>query len=644
MRAIELLTEDKIPHIAKTMGHKVLAAFEKDTNGATQIQNKEPTAEEIIEFLAGHDPQGQKHLQWMIKMYANGTYRLEDSTRLFHALSQFVSKKNALPIKDIGQYKSLADLEDAVEDQEVVKSKRQEKQDIKTEGADVIFKSAAYTIIHLKTEAAATYYGKNTKWCTTGNQNNMFDYYNEDGPIYVILDHKIDKKFQVHWESEQFMNARDEQIDAYYMVDMYPALKKTIKTPGAAYKLAHSANKPYPDLEPLIAKSGVASAGYAMYVTDQRFPAGEPAIIKAGMEDDFDGPYKLSEYMEMFINGPWPEAEPALANHGDLSLTYALDNLGSQRFLEGEANMAKFDIDSSIIYARDILKGRWPLLENNILEASHDAVEEGYDYAPLRSALKYIKHIIKGPWKEMEPLLAQDAGTSFKYSGLLGRRFTQGESAIATDVNLGISYAKDTLKGRFPKLEQHIFKKGVELLDYMHKIIIPMQERWPEFEKYLESGRAAKEMNQGMASADRENQLIALATKYAADVIHTRWPAMEPQILQIPTKAVVYAQYIIKGRWPELEPILFEHGSPELILKYGKNLVQGEWPEFEANITNTAALVSYAINIKKARLTPEQENKVEAEAKGNNMGTWDWYRDKFNLVETVETLRKKAGL
>jgi ribosomal protein L9 len=35
-------------------------------------------------------------------------------------------------------------------------------------------------------EDGAKYYGRNTKWCTTGKEKTMFDHYNGMGHLYII--------------------------------------------------------------------------------------------------------------------------------------------------------------------------------------------------------------------------------------------------------------------------------------------------------------------------------------------------------------------------------------------------------------------------------------------------------------------------
>jgi hypothetical protein len=66
-------------------------------------------------------------------------------------------------------------------------------------------------IIYVPTnEDGSKYYGRNTKWCTTGKEENMFDYYNGMGPLYIIQSKSDPKiKYQLHIDSRQLMNSSD---------------------------------------------------------------------------------------------------------------------------------------------------------------------------------------------------------------------------------------------------------------------------------------------------------------------------------------------------------------------------------------------------------------------------------------------------
>ena len=55
-------------------------------------------------------------------------------------------------------------------------------------------------------EDGAKYYGRGTQWCTSAMHNNMYNYYRQLGPLYIIQSktEPIDK-FQIHFQVEQAM-------------------------------------------------------------------------------------------------------------------------------------------------------------------------------------------------------------------------------------------------------------------------------------------------------------------------------------------------------------------------------------------------------------------------------------------------------
>ena len=64
-----------------------------------------------------------------------------------------------------------------------------------------------------ETEAQAKHYGRKTKWCTAAEHHNMFTTYFNKGPLYILIS-KINPqiKFQIHMETNSFMNDKDEGI------------------------------------------------------------------------------------------------------------------------------------------------------------------------------------------------------------------------------------------------------------------------------------------------------------------------------------------------------------------------------------------------------------------------------------------------
>jgi hypothetical protein len=69
---------------------------------------------------------------------------------------------------------------------------------------------------------SSQFWGQGTKWCTSARNedDNMFDYYNTQGPLYIIISKKIKDeknrqlKYQMHFESAQFMDVHDDEMEA----------------------------------------------------------------------------------------------------------------------------------------------------------------------------------------------------------------------------------------------------------------------------------------------------------------------------------------------------------------------------------------------------------------------------------------------
>lgn len=217
MKVIEILFESpeaRIEYLAKTMGQKLVTAAEKDAS------MKAKTPEEIAEVLADFDPTpNKKALNFIAKLYVNGAIRAEDKRKISGTIELFYKVANKLKNKDLMSYKNLNDLYDALEPFEEneadAMSARQQKKLVKSD-AEKLIDTPDFKVIIPKTEAAAKYYGANTKWCTAADEDCMFDHYNAQGPLFIIIAGEGAKarKFQLHYESGQFMDERDQELSS----------------------------------------------------------------------------------------------------------------------------------------------------------------------------------------------------------------------------------------------------------------------------------------------------------------------------------------------------------------------------------------------------------------------------------------------
>ena len=151
-------------------------------------------------------------VKWILKLYSNNSWKLGDSYETKDLLTKFIKYKSKLPIekRDINRYNSISALYSIIQTLENEEVKTQSE--IKKEGAEVVYEDAEWKIVIPLTEEASCIYGAHTKWCTAGRENNMFEYYNKDGRLYININKETGDKYQFHFESSSFMDAEDERI------------------------------------------------------------------------------------------------------------------------------------------------------------------------------------------------------------------------------------------------------------------------------------------------------------------------------------------------------------------------------------------------------------------------------------------------
>jgi hypothetical protein len=169
------------------------------------------------------------YVPWIAKEYAAGRIqRLEDfRARVKPALEQFdaYKKKKDFPqeAKDIMRlnFQTLEKVVTEYQPAEVVVDRGQ---------ATTVYEDATVRVIVPADERAACYYGQGTRWCTaaTGG-NNMFNYYNNQGSMYILLPKQPEydgEKYQLHFDSAQYMNEQDDPVSLMYKIfKRFPALK-----------------------------------------------------------------------------------------------------------------------------------------------------------------------------------------------------------------------------------------------------------------------------------------------------------------------------------------------------------------------------------------------------------------------------------
>lgn len=140
---------------------------------------------ELFEALEQKDPSvNKKYTSWICKRFIEENLTFVDLRRL-ECLKEFQSLCNRgiikPPMNDIGRYKTVESLVDAVIQNSTVKTRAQEKKEVKQEGSKLIYENTQCMVYEIITKEASMFYGSGTKWCTAASSHrNYFDnYYHE---------------------------------------------------------------------------------------------------------------------------------------------------------------------------------------------------------------------------------------------------------------------------------------------------------------------------------------------------------------------------------------------------------------------------------------------------------------------------------
>ena len=182
------------------------------------------------------------YTKWILSRYANDSIRRwEDvEARTLYALHTFdrLKKRRLLESneRDINKLKKLSDLEDLVEkyEEEDLKSQREVNKELEEQlyengEANLLYDSSKWKVVELNSERASCYFGRGTRWCTAGGNNNMYDEYAQQGTLTVFIGKKSTGVYQLFRQdtygsdytstSVQFMDAKDEPL---WVADVIP--------------------------------------------------------------------------------------------------------------------------------------------------------------------------------------------------------------------------------------------------------------------------------------------------------------------------------------------------------------------------------------------------------------------------------------
>lgn len=160
------------------------------------------------------------YFSWLWKLHTSGKLKSEDYYKAAEYLALFDRFKKEIDPenRDLGRLNTLPELYDIVEPFVGKKSNRDVEAEIRNE-IELVYNANGWRVYIPKTERASCKLGRGTQWCTAATEgDNYFDDYNDEGPLYVMINDTGDK-YQLHLQSAQLMDARDSPVDPFVFFD-----------------------------------------------------------------------------------------------------------------------------------------------------------------------------------------------------------------------------------------------------------------------------------------------------------------------------------------------------------------------------------------------------------------------------------------
>jgi hypothetical protein len=219
---LEATAEDIIKYYPTIPEDDILQVVSADP---TSLKNPDDSVRKVGEYA-----------RWILDLVRRNSFRLEDLDRATSALIIYHKVKPKLDThaRNVYNFHSLQDLEDAVEpyqtDTHGATSIADYDKASKDSEVTKFFENSKWLVVIPKTEESSCRYGRGTRWCTAATETtNRFNEYNDKGPLYIIINkHDPEEKYQLHFETGQFMDVDDRPIELEYIFKTIPELKEKL--------------------------------------------------------------------------------------------------------------------------------------------------------------------------------------------------------------------------------------------------------------------------------------------------------------------------------------------------------------------------------------------------------------------------------
>lgn len=180
-----------------------------------------------FQWIVGADPTYRtekpekkgRYTMWLLNLFRSGSLTRENDYKATQYLRTFDRCKQRLEQKDIGQYRSLPDLYDAVKPY-LDSDEPISRKELKAEEATKVYEDDEWMVVVPHTWDASKLYGSHTQWCTASRySNSYFLQYTRLGELYINIRKATQEKYQMFATGREkyyqyCFDATDRQVSA----------------------------------------------------------------------------------------------------------------------------------------------------------------------------------------------------------------------------------------------------------------------------------------------------------------------------------------------------------------------------------------------------------------------------------------------
>lgn len=194
---------------------------------------KFPKDADAIDYFVSQDPSGNnKYLNWEMKVYkqlppeAPAELKERHKELIANLIKGFHQHSTRLQMRDINQYKSLADLNTAVSPLIKASEEKAAEKLKQEEGSLKLYEDTDWLLIVPLTYEASCKYGANTQWCVASRDTKVhFKSYTSTGLLIYLIHKKSNNKFAFYHDYDnnrsdvEIYNPIDNDISSDYNID-----------------------------------------------------------------------------------------------------------------------------------------------------------------------------------------------------------------------------------------------------------------------------------------------------------------------------------------------------------------------------------------------------------------------------------------